>query len=106
MVRGGQVHRRLLLVVLEAGAGAILHEERDHVGAALHRSEVEGCAPVLIEAVDVGPVHEEGLDHADLARCLVEHGVVERGPPCVVRHVHQVASLSGQDRKDLLGGVL
>ena len=51
---------------------------------------MERSPAILIETVDVGAVHEELLNHANLTRELVEYSVVERGTACMVSHVDKI----------------
>lgn len=67
---------------------------------------MQRCAPVLIDAVDIGSQHQQLLDHSDLPGSLVKDGVVEWRAPGVVWHMDQVTGFATQDRKDLHGGVL
>ena len=76
------------------------------VKMAIEGGEVEWSAPVFIDAVDVGSIHEQGLNHLDLTRELVEHRVMEWRATSVVWHVDKVSRVSSEDSEDFLGRAL
>ena len=67
---------------------------------------MQRCAPVLIDTIDAGAVHEQRLNQADLAWELVENCIVKGCSPRVVRHVHEIGRVAAQDGEDLLSRVL
>ena len=67
---------------------------------------MQRCAPVFVNAIDAGAIHEQCLNKFNLAWELVENCIVKGRSPCVIGHVHKISRITAQDGEDLLSRVL